>query len=177
MNFTLNDTLIILATTPPTIKQLLQHLPVEWIVANEGENTFSPFDVVGHLIQGEESDWMQRATIILNEGLSRPFDKFDRFAQFIRFKGKSLDELVTMFETARNKNLATLQSWNLTETQLGLQGLHPALGVVTLKQLLATWVAHDLDHIGQIVRVMAKQYSEEVGPWKEYLSILKDRQK
>jgi hypothetical protein len=137
------------------------------------DRKWEPFDVVGHLIHGEETDWIPRARIILEQGENRTFIPFDRFAQFERSKGKSLANLLDEFEKLRAENIDTLRSWNLTEEHLDLEGIHPELGTVTLRQLLATWVVHDLNHIRQIVTAMAGKYSGEVGVWKEYLSILK----
>lgn len=154
---------------------LLHDLPEPWLKSNEGGNTWSPFDVVGHLIHAERADWIPRASIILEHGESRPFDPFDRFAQFEESKGKTMAELLKTFAELRQGSLEALAQMRLTEEQLALAGTHPAFGRVTLGQLLATWVVHDLDHIGQIARVLAKQYTHEVGPWIEYLSILRDR--
>ena len=132
-----------------------------------------PFDIVGHLIHGEETDWIPRARIILEHGDKQTFVPFDRFAQFENSKGKSLTQLLDEFAKLRAENLDTLRSWSLTDAQLDLEGMHPELGRVTLRQLLATWVVHDLNHVRQIVTAMAKRYEGEVGVWKEYLSILK----
>jgi uncharacterized damage-inducible protein DinB len=173
MKFDLNEAIAVLSNTPETLNHLLHSLPKELITTNEGENTFSVFDVVGHFVHGEDTDWIPRATLILAQGENRTFEKFDRFAQYSRFKENTLDELLAMFSEKRKQNLVTLKSWNLTEEHFALKGNHPALGEVTLQQLLATWIVHDLSHINQIVRVMAKQYSGEVGPWKQYLSVLK----
>ena len=162
----------ILRRTPSTLNSLLRDLPEPWLVHNEGPDTWSPNDIVGHLIHGEETDWIPRAKIILEHGESRPFDAFDRVAMFEKSKGKSISELLDTFARLRAQNLRELQQLNLTADLLVKRGMHPELGVVTLKQLLATWVAHDLGHIRQVVRVMAKQYRDEVGPWKAYLSIL-----
>ncbi len=175
MKFTLDEAIAVLRNTPDTLNHVLQGLPRELVTTNEGENTFSVFDIVGHLVHGEDTDWIPRAKLILTQGENRTFEPFDRFAQFTRFKDSPLDELLVLFSEKRKQNLATLKSWNLTEEKLALKGNHPAFGEVTLQQLLATWVVHDLSHISQIVRVMAKQYTAEVGPWKEYLSILKGR--
>lgn len=175
MLFTLTHAQAILTRTPATLKTLLRDLSEPWLNGNEGGDTWSPFDVLGHLIHGERTDWIPRAKIILEHGESRPFDPFDRFAQFEASKGKNLAGLLETFASLRQQNLATLAHLQLTEEQLALTGTHPAFGKVTLAQLLATWVVHDLDHIGQIARVLAKQYTTEVGPWIEYLSILRDR--
>ena len=162
----------ILRRTPSTLNALLRDLPEPWLVHNEGPDTWSPYDIVGHLIHGEETDWIPRAKIILEHGETRPFEPFDRVAMFEKSKGKSIAELLDTFARLRAENLRELQQLNLTAALLDKRGVHPELGVVTLKQLLATWVAHDLSHIRQVVRVMAKQYRDDVGPWKAYLSIL-----
>lgn len=154
------------------LNNLLLHLPDEWSRENEGPGSWSPFDVIGHLIHGEETDWVPRAQIILEEGEARSFEPFDRYAQLEKFTGKSLDELLHTFEKLRRKNLEKLAEWSLTGKQLEKKGVHPELGLVTLRQLFATWVVHDLSHIAQISRVMCKQYGEAVGPWKTYLPIL-----
>ena len=175
MKFSLDQAVEILSQTPVTLRSLLSGLSAPWINNNEGVQTWSPFDVVGHLIHGERTDWMPRLKIILELGESRPFDPFDRSAQFEASKGKSLSELLETFATLRRQNLATLKQLNLTEKHFKLKGIHPDFGPVTLGQLLATWVVHDLDHLGQIARVLAKQYKAEVGPWINYLSILTSR--
>jgi hypothetical protein len=151
---------------------MLNALAPAWTEAAEGPDTWSPYVVVGHLIHGERTDWIPRAQIILAQGTNRRFTPFDRFAQFRESEGKSLSELLEEFTRLRAKNLTTLAGWKLTDAQLALEGEHPELGPVTLRQLLATWVAHDLGHIAQIARVMAKQYREAVGPWREYLPVL-----
>ncbi len=175
MEFSLPHAVTLLRRTPAVLHTLLQDLPEPWINNNEGNNTWSPFDVVGHLIHGERTDWIPRARIILEQGEARPFDPFDRLAQFSASKGKTLAELLDTFTLLRQQNLATLQQWQLTEQHLDRRGTHPAFGAVTLRQLLATWVVHDLDHLGQIARVLARQYAHAVGPWIEYLSILQER--
>ena len=172
MNLELEHVTEILRRTPSTLNSLLRDLPESWLVHNEGPDTWSPYDIVGHLIHGEEADWIPRAKIILEHGETRPFDAFDRAAMFEKSKGKSTAELLDTFAHLRAENLRELQQLNLTADLLEKRGMHPELGVVTMKQLLATWVAHDLGHIRQVVRVMAKQYRDEVGPWKAYLSIL-----
>ena len=172
MSFDLSETIDILGRTPTVLDTLLRGTSPSWHNVNEGPDTWSAFDVVGHLIYGEETDWIPRARIILEHGESRPFDPFDRFAQLTRFAGWSLDQLLDRFAELRKGNLGILRSWQLTEAQLALPGRHPALGSVTLRQLLATWAVHDLNHIAQISRVMAKRYTQEVGVWREYLSIL-----
>ena len=152
---------------------LLEGLSEPWLHSNEGPETFSPFDVVGHLIHGEETDWIPRTRIILEHGESRPFTPFDRFAFYEKSKGRSPGDLLATFQTLRERNIEVLKGLDLTPEQLDLKGTHPQLGQVTLRQLLATWATHDLGHLGQIVRVMAGQYSSEVGPWREFLAILK----
>jgi hypothetical protein len=151
---------------------MLDGLSPEWTESREDKENWAPYDVVGHLIHGEETDWIPRAEIILRQGENRTFDKYDRLAQFEKSKGKSLDDLLTEFAHLRSANIEKLIKMQLTPEQLALKGTHPALGEVTLEQLLATWVVHDLNHIRQIVRYMAKMYDSEVGPWKEYLLIL-----
>lgn len=172
MELKLEQVTEILRRTPSTLNSLLRDLPEPWLVNNEGPDTWSPYDIVGHLIHGDETDWIPRAKIIVEHGETRPFDAFDRVAMFEKSKGKSIGELLDIFARLRAENLRELQQLNLTADLLEKRGMHPELGVVTLKQLLATWVAHDLGHIRQVVRVMAKQYRYEVGPWKAYLSIL-----
>jgi hypothetical protein len=172
MDFNLTTGIEVLERTPNVLRALLDGLSPKWIVANEGPDTWSPFDILGHLIHGERTDWMPRAKIILTDGPSTIFESFDREAMFKASPGKSLETLLEEFAWLRTENLATLNSWQITEAQLELEGRHPALGTVTLRQLLATWVAHDLTHIAQIARVMSKQYREAVGPWREYLPLL-----
>ena len=175
MSFDILKSLEILTRTPRTLQDLLLGLPPEWVAANEGPDTWSVMDVVGHLIHGEETDWIPRARIILEQGESRAFDPFDRTAQFVRFRGWTLEALLTRFAEARVESLVTLESWRLKPEQLNLRGRHPELGVTTLGQLLATWVVHDLGHIAQITRVMAKQSGDATGPWKAYLPVLTRR--
>ena len=172
MEFQLDHAKEILRRTPATLNALLADLPNDWVLSNEGPETWSPYDVIGHLIEGEETDWIPRARIILEHGETRPFDKFDRFAMFQKSKGKSLLELLAQFEQLRGESLRQLDEMKLTPELLQKRGTHPALGVVTLSQLLSAWVVHDLGHIRQIVRVMAKQYREAIGPWTEYLTIV-----
>ena len=173
MEFELIKAVLILQRTPAVIRNLLIDLPSDWINKNEGENTWSPYDIVGHLIHGEKTDWMVRAEIILGSDADKLFEPFDRFAQFENSRGKSLDQLLDEFEKLRIDNLKRLSVMNPSETHLASEGIHPEFGAVTLKQLLSTWVVHDLGHISQIARVMAKQYKAEVGPWLEYIGILK----
>lgn len=172
MSFDLSETLDILERTPAVVGGLLRGTSAAWHGIDEGPDTWSAFDVVGHLIVGEETDWVPRARIILEHGESRPFEPFDRFAQFDRFTGWTLDRLLDRFAELRQTNLETVRSWQLTEAQLDLRGLHPELGTATLRELLATWAVHDLNHIAQISRVLAKRYTWDVGVWRQYLSIL-----
>lgn len=172
MNFSLPQALEIMERTPVVLKQLLEGLSDDWIKNNEGAETFSPYDVLGHLIHGEKTDWVARAKIILEHGTSQPFVPWNRFAQYEESRGKSLEQLLNEFAEVRKKNIEWLLSLNLTETDLDKKGMHPKLGEVTLRNLLSTWVAHDLTHIAQITRVMAKQYKEEMGPWPEFFRIL-----
>lgn len=172
MDFDLAAGIAVLTRTPSVLRALLAGLPEEWTSRNEGPETWSPFDVVGHLIDGEETDWMPRARSILAQGTERRFEPFDRFRHLRINRGKTLGELLDRFAELRARNLRELQGLRLTREQLRLAGEHPQLGTVTLEQLLATWVVHDLGHLGQIVRVMAKQYGEAVGPWAAYLSVL-----
>lgn len=162
----------ILERTPAAFRALLGGLPEEWTAPNEGPNTFSPFDNLGHLIHGERADWIPRARLILAQGPNRRFEPYDRFAQYHESRGKTMAQLLDEFARLRAGNLATLAGWRLTEDQLALEGEHPEFGPVTLRQLLATWVAHDLSHLAQTARVMAKQLRAAVGPWRAYLPIL-----
>lgn len=172
MDFDLTTGIAVLERTPLTLRSMLTGLPPAWTDGNEGPETWSPYDVVGHLIHGERTDWMPRARIILAQGPDRRFAPFDRFAQLRESQGKALADLLDEFVRLRAENLATLAGWGLTEAQLALEGEHPELGPVTLRQLLATWVAHDLGHVAQTARVMAKQYREAVGPWRAYLPVM-----
>jgi DinB superfamily len=172
MKFQVEQAIELLSNTPSVLKSLLSNLSNEWITNSENSEDWSPFDVVGHYIHGEETDWIPRAEIILKQGNVK-FEPFDRFAQMEISKGKTLDELLETFAKLRQKNLDTLKSWNLSDEQFQLKGIHPELGLVNLEQLISTWVVHDLTHIRQIATVLALKYSENVGVWKEYLSILK----
>ena len=172
MIYSLEKSFQILGRTPLVLKTLLNNLDAGWVMNNEGPDTFSPYDVIGHLIHGEKTDWAARAKIILEFGLSKPFTPWDRFAQYEESKGKTLSQLLNEFENIRIENVAWLRSLNLTETDLDKKGMHPKLGEVTLRNLLATWVVHDLTHIAQSTRVMAKQYKDEMGPWPEFFRIL-----
>jgi hypothetical protein len=172
MDFDLTSGIAILERTPRTLRAMLAGLPSTWTEATEGPETWSPYVVVGHLIHGERTDWIPRAQIILAQGPERRFTPYDRFAQLRESQGKSLADLLDEFARLRAENLITLAGWRLTDAQLALEGEHPELGRVTLRQLLATWVAHDLGHIAQAARVMAKQYREAVGPWRAYLPVM-----
>ena len=174
--FSLAETLDLLERTPQVLDALLRHTSPAWHALNEGPETWSAFEVVGHLIHGEETDWVPRPRLILEQGESRPFEPFDRFAQLERYADAKLEDLLDQFASLRRQNLEMIRGLELTEAQLALPGLHPALGRVTLLQLLATWAVHDLNHLAQISRVLAKRYNAEVGPWREYLSILKSAQ-
>ncbi len=171
MKFQIEQAVEILRQTPEVLNSLLGNLSDDWTEKEDSEN-WNPFDIVGHFIHGEETDWIPRAEIILAQGENRTFMPFDRFAQFEKSKGKSLSELLETFAGLRKENIEKLQKMNLTSEQLKLKGIHPELGEVNLEQLLSTWVVHDLTHLRQIVIVLAKKYSENVGVWKEYLSIL-----
>ena len=172
MQFELTRAMPILERTPRVLRDLLAGLPDEWVRATEGPDTWSPYDVIGHLIHGERTDWMPRVEIMLREGDAREFPRFDRFAMFEASHGRSLAELLDQFAALRATNLDRLRSLALRTEDLDRPGRHPELGRVTLGQHLATWVAHDLSHIGQIVRVMGRQYTEAVGPWLEFLPML-----
>ncbi|HMV47290.1 MAG TPA: DinB family protein [Blastocatellia bacterium] len=174
MDFQLEHTIAVLRRTPDALNALLRDLPEAWTHQNEGGESWSPFDVVGHLIHGEETDWIPRARIILEAGETRTFDVFDRFAQFERSAGKSLNEMLDEFARLRAESLATLAGWQLTADDMLKTGRHPEFGAVTLGQLLATWTVHDFNHLAQISRVMGRQYTQAVGPWRAYLSLLRD---
>ena len=172
MEFDLATGITVLERTPSTLRAMLDGLPSSWTDATEGPETWSPYVIVGHLIHGERTDWIPRARIILAQADNRRFAPYDRFAQFRESQGKSLRQLLEEFARLRADNLAMLNAWHLTPAQLELDGEHPDFGHVTLRQLLATWVAHDLGHIAQTARVMAKQYRDAVGPWRAYLPVL-----
>lgn len=176
MQFDLAGATEVLSRTPGVLRELLQGIDARWSRATEGPETFSPFDVVGHLIDGEETDWIPRARLILARGSDLSFEPYDRFRHRIRNRGRTLDSLLAEFAGLRHANLTLLASWQLSPVQLELPGTHPSLGQVTLQQLLAAWVVHDLGHIAQASRVMAKQYRAEVGPWVPYLPVLTDRE-
>ena len=170
--FTLDRGLEILERTPTVLRVLLDGLSPAWIDATEGPDTWSPYDVVGHLIHGERTDWMTRVRVIVDGGGT--FRKFDRFAQFEESRGKSLAQLLDEFAEVRTESLAQLRALHLTDADFERTGTHPSFGTVTLRQLLSTWVAHDLDHLMQISRVMGRQLKDDVGPWVEYLRIARD---
>jgi hypothetical protein len=172
----MEEALAFLARTPATLDALLRGLPDGWITAHEGGETWSPFDVIGHLIHGERTDWMPRVRMILEHGDTKAFETFDRFAQFAASRGRTLASLLDELAALRRDNLRDLEALHLTGTDLERRGRHPALGAVTLGQLLATWVAHDLDHVMQIARVLATQYADEVGPWRAYLRVISGTQ-
>jgi hypothetical protein len=167
------ECLSVLTRTPATLDALLRGLPEAWTEATEGPGTWSPYVVIGHLIHGEKVDWMARLNIILNDGPSRPFDPFDREAQFRDSDGKSLASLLDEFSALRQQNIARLRALNVQPGQFDLKGTHPTLGTVTLRELLATWTAHDLAHLVQVARVMAKRYKQDVGPFAQFLSVMR----
>lgn len=173
ISFQPTDALAILRQTPGTLIHLLENLPENWTMVNEGDETWSAYDVMGHLIHGEQTDWLERMEIILRENGDKKFKHFDRFAQFRESKGKTMRDLLREFKQLREHNLEKVQAFDLSEEQFSKVGIHPVFGEVTLKQLMSTWAVHDLNHIAQITRVLASQYREEVGPWVEYLRILK----
>ena len=175
-SFVMDEAVAILSRTPATLDALLRGLPDGWIMAHEGDNTWSAFDVIGHLIHGDRTDWLPRARIILEHGDSRPFDVFDRSAQFTLYQRRTLASLLDEFAAIRRQSLDELATLPLDQAALDRRGRHPELGIVTLRQLLATWVAHDLDHLVQISRALARQYSDEVGPWQAYLRVISGTQ-
>jgi hypothetical protein len=176
MRFDLDNAIDVLRRTPATVNALLDGIDEDLARGNEGPETFSPFDVVGHLIDGEETDWMPRARIILSSEPDKRFTPYDRFRHYKRNAGRSLASLLDELARLRVENLSELRAWNLTESQLDLTGVHPTFGLVTLRQLFAAWVVHDLGHIAQIARVMAKQYRNEVGPWVPFMPVLTDHE-
>lgn len=173
MDYQRDQAIEILSRTPAILRAMLAGLSDPWVRSNYGENTFSPFDIVGHLIHGEREDWIPRARIILEHGEAGEFAPFDRYAMFEASRGRTIVELLDTFEQLRVENIAALRGLPITADSLARRGTHAAFGVVTLGQLLATWVAHDLNHIAQTAKAMAFQYHDEVGPWREYLSILR----
>jgi hypothetical protein len=175
MDFDLENSIDVLRRTPGTLQVLLDGIAEPLERGNEGSETFSPFDVVGHLIDGEETDWMPRARIILSDRTEKGFTPYDRFRHRERNRERTLTSLLSEFARLREENLAELSAWRLTDAQLDMTGMHPSFGAVTLRQLLASWVVHDLGHVAQIARVMAKQYRDEVGPWTPFMPVLTDR--
>ena len=173
MDFQLDKAIEILKRTPSTLESLLDGISDEWLRNNEGENTWSPYDIIGHLIHGEKTDWMPRAKIILSEATNNTFEPFDRFAQQKSDQSTPITKLLEEFKKLRSENLKELQALPINDRTLEKKGIHPELGEANLKELLSTWVVHDLGHIAQITRVMAKQYKDEVGIWREFLGILK----
>jgi hypothetical protein len=171
--FSLTEAITLLTCTPATLNALLRGLPDIWTHSNEGKDTWSAFDIVGHLNFAERTDWMPRVRTILESGETRAFDPFDRFAQTKESEGKSLEQLLDDFARLRSESLAALQALNLQSADLARRGTHPALGPVTLSELLATWAVHDLTHLHQLSRVMARQYRDAVGPWSAFLGVLK----
>ena len=172
MKYDLDKSLEILERTPAVLNTLLSGLHKDWVMHNEGPETFSPYDVLGHLIHGEKTDWTVRTKMILEFSTGKTFEPWNRFAQFEESKGKTMQQLLDEFTAIRKKNMNWFNALHLTEADLDKKGMHPKLGEVSLRNLLATWVVHDLTHIGQITRVMAKQYKEEMGPWPEFFRIL-----
>jgi len=174
-NFTIEGGRAILIRTPSVLKSLLMDLDTNWTLHNEGPKTWSPYDIIGHLSHGEKTDWMFRAKVILELGMEGSFVPFDRFTQFEESKGKNMEELLQEFEDLRKQNIKELDDLDLKEEQLDLKSNHPNLGVVSLRQLLSTWIVHDLVHINQVTRVMAKQYKTATGPWAQYMNLLQER--
>jgi hypothetical protein len=172
MKFELDQAIALLERTPSVLKSLMSGLSEDWTHQNEGPGTWSPFDVLGHLVHGERTDWIPRVFIIMNDSDNKTFTPFDRYAQFEESRGKTLDDLLTEFGTLRKQNIEQLRGFGLLDSDFKRKGIHPELGEVTLAQVIATWVTHDLGHLAQISRVMAKQYKNEVGPWTAYISIL-----
>lgn len=172
MEYQLEKAIEILERTPKVLSSLLEGISMEWASKNEGLDTWSPYDVIGHLVHGEKTDWMPRLEIVLTDGINKTFEPYDRFAQFKMSQGKDLSQLLSEFESLRDQNLKTLRSKNLTPKDLTRTAIHPSLGTINLKNMLAAWVIHDLGHIAQVSRVMAKQYKNEIGPWTQYLTIV-----
>jgi hypothetical protein len=173
MTFNLEQSIEILDNTPKVLSSYLLNLSNDWLKHNEGAHTWSPYDILGHLIYGEQTDWMVRIQTILSDSENKLFEPFDRFAQLENNQNQPVSELLEIFSKLRAQNIKTLKSLNISETDFTKTGIHPEFGKVTLAQLMATWVVHDLGHIAQISRVMAKQYKTDVGPWIDYLGVLK----
>jgi hypothetical protein len=172
MKYNLKNSIYILEQTPGILEFLLKDCPEDLFMKNEGDDSWSPYDIVGHLIHGEKTDWIERMEIILSDGPDKTFQPFDRFAQFTDSKGKNISQLLNEFSMLRRRNVSILQSKSLSEEDLQKKGIHPAFGEVNLEQLLSTWTVHDLNHLSQIMRVMAHQYKTNVGPWSAYLPLL-----
>jgi hypothetical protein len=172
MKYSIERSIEILERTPEVMNCMLSGIGDDWVMNNEGPETFSPYDVIGHLVHGEKTDWTARTKMILEFGDAKTFVPWNRFAQYEESKGKTLQELLDAFAAIRKENVEWVKSLQLTEADLDKKGMHPVLGSVTLRNLLATWVVHDLTHIAQVARVMAKQYKEEMGPWPEFFRIL-----
>lgn len=172
LKYDLDKSYEILDRSPAVLRSILSGLSDDWTMNNEGPETFSPFDVMGHLIHGERTDWPDRIKMVLEYGTTKPFTPYDRFAMYEASKGRSLPDLMDEFETRRRENMLWFRSLKLTENDLDKKGIHPSFGEVTLRQLLSTWVIHDLTHIAQVTRVMAKQYKEEMGPWIAFFRIM-----
>jgi len=173
MEFSLEQSLEVLSQTPQVLEAYLSHLSPAWLHGNEGPETWSPYEVLAHLIVGEQTDWLARINIIMSDSEDKRFKPFDRFAHLNQGEHQPIAILLQEFRALRTKNLVALKALNIHEADLSLTGMHPEFGIVTLQQLIATWAVHDLGHIAQISRVMAKQYREAVGPWSAYLGILK----
>jgi len=173
MKFDLHQSIIILEKTPALLRLIMQDLNESWYMQNEGKDSWSAYDIVGHFIQGEKTDWIERTKIILDQNSNKTFVPFDRFAQFKNSKGKSLNTLLDEFKQLRIQNLEELKSFELEDSDFDKVGVHPEFGEVTLRQLLSTWTVHDLNHLNQIFRVMLKQYKDQMGPWVNYFSLLK----
>ena len=172
MKFNLERSIEVLQATPAAVRALLVDLSDDWTASEGDPEKWQPYDILGHYIHGEDTDWIPRAKIILAQANGGLFEPFDREAQFVGSEGKSLEDLLNEFGRKRAESIETLKSWELVDEELDLKGTHPEFGEVTLRQLLATWVVHDLNHLRQIATVIAKRYEASVGPWREYLSIL-----
>ena len=173
MNFDLKKSIELLERSPKTYETLFSNLNHDWNSINEGQNTWSAYNIIGHLIHGEKTDWIPRAKIILNQG-NKNFEPYDRFAQEKLYSTQTFEELIIEFKTLRINNVEILESWNLTEQDLSKEGIHPDLGIVNLKQLISTWTIHDMIHLNQISRVIVKHYEEDIGPWKKYVRLLNE---
>ncbi len=174
MNFNLDKSIELLERTPNIFKALFYGLSHDWATINEGKNTWSGYTIIGHLIHGEKTDWMPRAKIILGENQDKHFEPYDRFAQDKLYANQTIEELLNEFEELRKKNLTELRSWSLTTDDLNKKGIHPELGIVTLRELISTWTIHDMAHLNQVSRVLVKHYSKDVGPWTNYIKILQE---